>query len=425
MKANFKKKILAPLLIIFGLSITLSLILALLEQKQELRRKATVTETITVSLSPEETTRKPGETLDVDVVLSTTEMKQIRVGGADLQFSPGTFEVSSVSCNTTNFPLAVQSRSENNKILLTCSKQGGQDPLILAPNSPVVLGTIQLRVKTGAPLGTTSVTFLRANVPEATTSENLVNQTTEARYTIVSSDTTVTPTLTGTPEPTSTPVPIPTNTPGSPTVTPALTPNPTPTETPGPTSTPAPTLTPDTPPILNFKIKFDGVNDNIGIQKVVVKIKGNGFEKTFEQVEAAPNEEGILTGNLTLNGVRPNNYTISIKGPKHLGVKFCENRQKNRCSPDKFLSLNAGENNFDFATLPLLTGDIPDENGHQDGVVDINDFALLKQGLISTDPDLKARCNLDFNKDSNDNDLVNGRDVALFLKTLSIRYDDE
>jgi len=409
MKADFKKKILAPLLIIFGLSITLSLILALLEQKQELRRKATVTETITVSLSPEETTRKPGETLDVDVVLSTTEMKQIRVGGIDLQFSPGTFEVSSISCNTTNFPLAVQSRSENNKILLTCSKQGGQDPLILAPNSPVVLGTIQLRVKTGAPLGTTSVTFLRANVPEATTSENLVNQTTEAQYTIIPSDTTVTPTLTGTPEPTSTP--IPTNPPG-PTTTPVLTPNPT------------PTLTPNTP-ILNFKIKFDGVNDNIGTQKVVVKIKGNGFEKTFEQVEATPNEEGILTGNLTLNGVRLNNYTISIKGPKHLGVKFCENRQRGRCSPDKFLSLNAGENNFDFTTLPLLTGDIPDENDHQNGVVDINDFALLKQGLISTDPDLKARCNLDFNKDSNDNDIVNGRDVALFLKTLSIRYDDE
>jgi len=371
-----KEKLFIFFSLLIGSAIALGLVLNAIQQRQETRKEAAVDKTITISLSPEEITKKPGETFDIDVILSTTATKQIRVAGTDLQFSPDVFEVSSISCNTTNFPLAIQNQGENNKILLTCSKQGGQEPLILTPDSSITLGTIRLQVKTGAPLGTTSITFLRANVPEAAISENLVNQTVEARYTIASS---------------------------------------------GPTST----LTPDTP-VLNFKIKFDGVNNNIGTQKVTVKVKKDNLETTFSQAEVVSNNQGVLTGNLILNEVDPGaSYTISIKGPKHLSTKFCKNRQKTSCSPGQALPLKAGENIFDFSTSPLLAGDIPDENGVQDGIVDTQKFSLLKQALVSSDSGLKSRCNLDFNKDASGNDVINGRDIVLFLKTLSIRYDDE
>jgi len=172
-------------------------------------------------------------------------------------------------------------------------------------------------------------------------------------------------------------------------------------------------------PLLTFKIKFNYVNYKIPDQVVKVKVKKGSFEKEFDDVAVKSDDEGVLSGRVVLTGVPAGDgYTIFIKGPKHLARKFCVNDQKQRCFGEGELSLQEGVNDFDFTGMPLLAGDIPDEDGKQDGVVDVKDFSLLRRALTSDDEELRERCDLDYNG------TVSGRDVVLFLQTLAERYDE-
>jgi len=183
---------------------------------------------------------------------------------------------------------------------------------------------------------------------------------------------------------------------------------------------------PEQTPILGFKVRFNGAPYNLGEQLVGVKIVGPDVVKEFEAVKVVSSEKGVLQGQVVLNGVPAGkNYAIFIKGPKHLATKFCYLYQKKHCSGLGELSLAAGGNDFNLSNLPLLAGDIPDKNGVQDEVVDAADFNRLKRALISLDPSLRKRANLNFNTNSIGQDIVNGADIALFLETLSVRYDDD
>jgi len=225
-------------------------------------------------------------------------------------------------------------------------------------------------------------------------------------------------------------VPTVTSTPPTPTLPPGVTPTVAPTNTPAPTLPPAtatPTEIPDeNTPILSFQVKFSRVTYEIDDQKVVVKVRKGNLQEEFEGVDVVADNEGVLSGEVALTNIAPGSgYSIIIKGPKHLATRFCQNEQEDRCLGEGSIALVAGENTFDFTGMPLLAGDIPDDNNLQNGIVDIDDFGRLKRAIVATDEDLRNRCNLDFDKDSDGKDVISGRDITLYLNTLSQRYDED
>jgi len=196
-----------------------------------------------------------------------------------------------------------------------------------------------------------------------------------------------------------------------------------------PSSTPLPVNSPtgvQNGPVLNFRIKFQGVTDpNVVVdlhkmKKVIVRVVKGGFEKVFGQVETRIGEGGVYTGRINLSGVPAGtNYAIFIKGPQHLARKFCENNQKERCrTVGGNITLNDGVNDYDFTGLPLEAGDLPGEQG-QDGVVNALDFSLWKNsyGMNENEKLLVADVNFD--------GIINVADWNLIRETLSVRYEEE
>ncbi|MFH1561006.1 MAG: hypothetical protein ABID04_00275 [Patescibacteria group bacterium] len=198
-----------------------------------------------------------------------------------------------------------------------------------------------------------------------------------------------------------------------------------------PTKVPTPTAIPDSgTPILNFKVSFVGIlnKDKVKeIPKVAIKVK-KGFETVaeFDGVEVVPTDVGdktVFTGAVALTGVVPGgNYSVLIKGPKHLARKFCQNNQVDRCYGQGEIILVEGENSFDFSGLSLEPGDLPNPsyNMAQDGVVNGVDLALIKaRFFVDQHEEEKLVADLDFNGD------IGGRDIVLFLQTLSAKFDEE
>ncbi len=178
-------------------------------------------------------------------------------------------------------------------------------------------------------------------------------------------------------------------------------------------------------PVMSFRIKFNRVNWQIPNQQVLVKVVKSDFREEFSGVTVTSDESGVLSGSLSLVGVPTGGgYQIIIKGPKHLADKFCSDGQQGRCQWGQSITINQ-TNDFDFTGLALEAGDIPDTNGVQDGVVDAKDFSALKSALNSSDAVLRDRVNLDFDQSDDGGAIIGGRDISLFLSTMSQRYDDD
>ncbi len=187
--------------------------------------------------------------------------------------------------------------------------------------------------------------------------------------------------------------------------------------------TPIPTEPPAGWPELSFKIRFGGtkylVNDqekiveDIGTQPVDVIVKGNGISQRYKDVMVEFDNQAVGTGSLELVGVEPgDNYAILIKGPVHLARRFCLDDQVEHCwLGEESITLNPGENEFNWAALNLEPGDID-----QNGVVNSADFTTLKQALMTEGG---------ISEDINFNGIVNSQDVVFFLETLSTKYEDE
>lgn len=199
-----------------------------------------------------------------------------------------------------------------------------------------------------------------------------------------------------------------------------------------------PTLTPSPSPAaatrsMEFKIKLKGVSGGLADgAKVVI-----GFLS-----RALPTYSTIVTSPLTLhhigNGVyqallevpsaqlpAASNYTIYVKGEKHLSTKFCLNEgQTQRCSgADGFITIpeataNLATQVFDFTGLSLEPGDLYP----QDGRADINDFNRIKDLMKKTCSSLTEQEKL--TADLNYDGCVTVLDAALMRRTLETRYDE-
>lgn len=192
----------------------------------------------------------------------------------------------------------------------------------------------------------------------------------------------------------------------------------------GVTGTPTPTTTPDPSQTatVNFKVKFQGISQKRADQKVEVRVTKGTFEEEFTNINMIANDSGVYSGSVVLTGVTVGgDYTIFVKGPKHLAKKFCVDAQESRCRGAGDLTLVAGANTFDFSKMALEGGDLPNPNssGAQDGVCNSVDYSLAKNRLgSSSSADLAIA---DINLDG----IVNAIDLTLIRNTLEVKYEED
>ena len=200
----------------------------------------------------------------------------------------------------------------------------------------------------------------------------------------------------------------------------------------GATNTPTPTGTvpPGSEAVLNFSVRFQGVDsgthkptDANKTQKLSFRVKKGNFEKVFTDVDAVYSDtNGNWTGSVTLTGVTPGEgYAVFIKGPKHLAKKFCTNNQTRRCVTEGSLALNSGKNEYDFTTLPLEAGDLPNPNqgGKQDGVANSVDYSLARDRWLKNTAQNLAIADVNFDG------VINSADTTLIRETIETRYEED
>lgn len=143
---------------------------------------------------------------------------------------------------------------------------------------------------------------------------------------------------------------------------------------------------------------------------------GSGVMTTFNQVTLTRDSEWTIPGTsvnlvkykgvVTLVGVVPgNNFSLFVKGPKHIQTKYGVNNQTTYYNePKGNLTLASGANEFSFMAYPLLAGDITGANGTPDNKVDGLDYAMVKSEFAKdSNRDLKA--DLDYSCDISGNDI--------------------
>ena len=212
----------------------------------------------------------------------------------------------------------------------------------------------------------------------------------------------------------------PTTPPGNPTTPPG-----------NPTTPPGnPTAVPTNPPggggstTLNMKIKFQGIPTkptNANAETVQVRLFKEGDQAPINgSGQFTPDASGIYNGTVTLNASPGANYTLYVKGPRHLQKKICANSPLEtsvgtyRCGRGQ-VNITSGTNNIDLSKILVLVGDLP----QQDGIVDAYDTSFIRQSFGSTDPSKLAIG--DLNRDG----IVDTQDMSLIIQSLNVKYDEE
>lgn len=157
------------------------------------------------------------------------------------------------------------------------------------------------------------------------------------------------------------------------------------------------------------KVKFKGIDEDKGEIKANLKLylvwTYNNQLLDLGQINFLANKDGTYNGSFQLSNVDYDfdNYTLLIKGPKHLQRRFS--------------NLTFVKNQtLDLTPKPLEPGDLPLP---QDGKVDSQDFNYLWDHRGSTDANV---LNIgDLNLDGS----INMGDINLLLETLQVKYDEE
>jgi hypothetical protein len=189
------------------------------------------------------------------------------------------------------------------------------------------------------------------------------------------------------------------------------------------TSGPTPT-TPTGKTVLNLKLKLQGVTQQPQSQynsmKVQVAVGKDGYLSAPQTGTFTADAQGVWTGTVAFNDIPAGSgYRVYVKGGKHLQKKICDASPTEtasgtyRCADGK-ISIQDGQNNFDFSKVYMMVGDLPDQNG----VVDSYDTSYIKLNLGSTDA--RALQIADLNLDG----IVDTQDYSLVIASLSIKYDD-
>jgi hypothetical protein len=178
-------------------------------------------------------------------------------------------------------------------------------------------------------------------------------------------------------------------------------------------------------PVLNFLVRFSGINQDTEYNKKsvvdVTVMSSGGVWKSYKGVPVvrSGNLPGVYKGSLVLvDFPRGMSNAVLVTGPKHLQTKFCKHKQDAVCKSygGDVVLMEIGQDAplYDFSGWMIRAGDIPNENGVKDGVVDVVDYTRL----ISVWGSDKESCDL------NGNGKVDALDLDVLLSTLSERYGD-
>lgn len=167
-----------------------------------------------------------------------------------------------------------------------------------------------------------------------------------------------------------------------------------------------PVFTEGSNPVISFKFKFRGLNEDAGTQLVKVKVKQGSTTKEYPNIEVNHTDNGIYAASgVALAGISSGEAKIYVKGPKHLAKGFNVN-------------LVAGSNpSFNWIDKELEPGDLPP----QDGRINSWDIGTLVDLLSVEDPTDEDLETGDLNYDG----AINGADVNELILTLSVKYDDD
>lgn len=190
-----------------------------------------------------------------------------------------------------------------------------------------------------------------------------------------------------------------------------------------------PTLTPIPPgdtPLLNFKVKLQGVlgmpsgASTLPVRVTVAKTDGS-FSQVFSKVQITPTDVGVWSGTVALTSVPAGTgYRILVKGPKHLQRKFCDlvpvptENGAYICGTNT-VTLVAGTNEADFTKVPLLVGDLPP----QDGLLNAFDAAQMRVNLLTVGQSAIDAADLNYDG------VVNSTDYSLLIQSMQLKYDEE
>ncbi|MFH1841128.1 MAG: hypothetical protein ABH807_03180 [Candidatus Shapirobacteria bacterium] len=387
---------------IFGLAlfllVALSIPLAtgLIKQRQEIRKQAASDSgTGTIRLDPAMITKHPGDFFDVAIKFKTGDTETATISSLTIRL---TYPYTGA---TPELDIVGPDGNPVNQITPNPSLMAGGDWSM--PIKSVTRANNFVTIDIAA-LNTNIAGYRSINEATLTTLRFKINRAT-ANPIILTFDTTESKMMTKT-EPITDILKIPAN--ATYTLTDAETP-------PTPTTTASPNAI-----ILRFSVKFQGVETKKGYQQVKIRVYKKGVvDRWFDYHEIdglLANDTGIYSGVAILSNVPAgDNYTIFIKGPKHLARKFCTNNQENRCVGGGQIALTAGQNTFDFSKIGLEAGDVP----LQDGVCDVQDYSRVKN--LRGNPEAVALAIGDLNLDG----IVNTSDTNMMRETLATKYEED
>ncbi len=173
---------------------------------------------------------------------------------------------------------------------------------------------------------------------------------------------------------------------------------------------------------LKLKVRLQGIQSKprnaSGLQFKVGAGIGSA-EPVFQNASFTPNDSGLYEGSVSINTTAGTGFCIYIKGPQQLQKKVCDTQPSELAAGsykgDKgTITLNNGENVFDFSRIYLMSCDLP----VQDGICNSQDLVKIRASIGKNDTVSNAIT--DLNRDTT----TNGTDWALALSSLSIKVDD-
>lgn len=390
------------LFLLFFLALVLPGAVLLVQQTNQLGKKATSEAAVRGEIAPASATKNRGETFTVTVNLTniTSADKIVRASSATLQYDPLVFTINNLTtsqspqcgpqafpttpCDTQNFPDEACARVDDNEIELSCYRRVALGTLTLVPNQAKSLASFSVTVKNTAPLGPSTIQMTNLQVPKANdpTNSDYADGKVSATYTIVSGTTT----------------------------------------TPSPTSTPPPGQV-----SIQLKVKFAGINTARQNQHIKVFVKKRGdstLNHDMGNVAVVSNASGVYQSemiNLPSSITAGSGYYFLVKGPKHLNTRYCANTGQNRpceLTTTASIVLADGDNVLDFSTFSLPGGDLPIPT--QDGVVNSADAVVMVNCFAdptSADCVAKADLNLD--------GIISSIDTNIMNDTIYTRWEDQ
>jgi hypothetical protein len=198
-------------------------------------------------------------------------------------------------------------------------------------------------------------------------------------------------------------------------------------------------LSPQTPQTIDFRVKLAGVSAGQaeGAEISVKFMKKDGtILQLSEPLTLTYVSGGVYKATAILSNPFPSGteFTIKIKGEKHVAIKFCRQvGQTAPCGDTEYIVVPSPiplSYGFDLTGIPLPPGDLPPQDGSvtqanitlQDGTIVKSDFNRLIEirNKFSSDQTQEDKYSADLNYDGT----VNSFDLFLILQTLMTRHDE-